>query len=296
MDEDKVLQAYSDESGINVGDKYTSVSVVSGEAEVLNCLRDKLGKTLRDKKVDEVKFSEIKRYESPVTKAAINFIECTVNDFAIYNRVRVDTITTDNECLASDNYDYGNKPELERMYCCVLANIVRRWRSTKWGFYPDMNSKVDWSEIVSYLNKTRLRKRIEKPVLIKLMLDENPEFEFSEVKQVDSVEEPLVQLADLFAGMAKFSHDSKEYDVNCAEWLSGSKYEKQGELIKLMRQNSWNIPRRVECRYRVIGRMVSICHRHSLYVSLNSENHLRTWRPKNPINFWPPYERGRRRY
>jgi len=293
MEEDKVFQAYSDESGINVGDRYTSVSVVSGEADMLSCLRDRLGETLEDKKVKEVKFFDIKGYRSPITQAAIRFIECTVNGFAVYGRVRVDTITTYNKSLERDNYDFDNKPDLERMYYVVLADIVRRWGHTKWGFYPDMNSKVDWSEIVSYLNRTRLRKRIEKPLLIKLMLDENPEFEFFEVKQVDSVEEPLVQLADLFAGMAKFSHDSKEYDVNCAEWLRGSKYEKQGELIKLMRQNNWNIPRRVECRYRVIGRMVSICHRHRLYVSINSENHLRTRRPANPINFWPPYARGR---
>jgi len=37
MDEARVFKAYSDESGINVGDRYTSVSVVSGEAEVLKC-------------------------------------------------------------------------------------------------------------------------------------------------------------------------------------------------------------------------------------------------------------------
>ena len=297
MAETKVLEAYSDESGINAGDRYTSISVVSGEADVLDRLRDRLSETLKDKKVKEVKFFDTRRgHRSTYTEAAIGFIECAVNDFAVYGRVRVDTITTDNKPLERDDYDFDNGPDLERMYYTVLADMVRRWGYTKWRFYPDMNSKVDWSEIVSYLNRTKLRKRIEKPLLIKLMLDENAEFEFSEVKQVDSVEEPLVQLADLFAGMARFSHDSKEYDVNCAEWLKRSKHEKQGELIKIMKQDSWNIPKSVECRYGVIGSMVSICHSHSLYVSINSENHLRTYRPKNPINFWPLYERGRRSY
>lgn len=295
MENDRMLRAYSDESGINVGDRYTSVSVVSGEVGVLNCLRDKLNKTLRDKNIDEVKFFKIRGYRSPFTQAAISFIECVVNDFARYNKVRVDTITTDNKSLERDNHGSGNKPDLERMYYSVLANIVRRWRYTRWGFYADMNSKVNWSEIVSYLNRTRLRKRVEKPLLIKLMVDENPQFEFSEVKQVNSVEEPLIQLADLFAGMARFSHDSVEYNVNCAEWLKTSKNEKQGELIKLVKQDNWNIPESVECRYRVIGRMVSICHRHRLYVSINSKNHLMTRMPKNPINFWP-YARSKRKY
>jgi hypothetical protein len=65
MREGKVFQAYGDESCINVGDRYTSVCVVSGEVEALNYLRDRLGETLRDKNVDEVKFSDITRYERP---------------------------------------------------------------------------------------------------------------------------------------------------------------------------------------------------------------------------------------
>lgn len=283
MDEDKVLQAYSDESGINVGDRYTSVSVVSGEAEVLNCLRDKLNKTLRDRNVEEVKFSEIKRYPSPVTQAAINFIECTVNDFAIYKKVRVDTITTDNEYLDQNSYDSGNKPELERMYYCVLTNIVRRWRSTKWGLYPDINSRVNWSEIISYLNRTALQRRVKKPLLIEIMLGEDTQFQFSEVEQLNSAKEPLVQLADLFAGMARFSHED---NVSCAEWVARWKHVKQGELIRSMALNKMNITRLMECRYRLIGGLYFLCHRHKLYVSIRSENHLKTWRPESPINFW----------
>lgn len=283
MKEDKVFEAYSDESGINVGDKYTSVSVVSGEAGVLNCLRDKLGETLRDKKVDEVKFSEIRRYESPITEAAITFIESTVNEFAIYNRVRIDTITTDNKYLESDNYDSANKPELERMYYCVLANIVRRWRFTEWGFYPDINSGVNWSEIVTFLNMTSLQKRVNKPLLIELMLGEDAQFQFSEVEQLNSAEEPLVQLADLFAGMARFSHED---DVSCAEWVKKWKDVKQGELIQSIAESKGNIKRSKECRYRLIGGLYRLCHRHGLSVSIRTENHLKTWRPRSPINFW----------
>jgi len=286
-----VFQAYSDESCINFGDRYTSVSVVSGEVGVLNCLRDKLGKTLRDKNVDEVKFSKIERYGSPVTQAAIDFIKCVVNDFAIYNRVRVDTITTDNESLGHNNYYSGKKPELERMYYCVLANIVRRWNYTKWSLYPDKNSKINWSEIVSYLNMTRLQRKVREPLLIGLMLGENNQFEFSEVEQLDSLGEPLVQLADLFAGMARFSY---EENVSCAEWVERWKAEwvgrcedgKQGELIPPTERNNRNITRLKECRYKIIGELYYLCRRYGLYVSIRKKNHLNTWRPKNPINFW----------
>ncbi len=171
MREGKVFEAYSDESGINVGDRYTSVCVVSGEAEALNSLRDKLGETLRDKNVDEVKFSKITRYGSPITEAAVDFVGCVVNDFAIHNRVRIDTITTDNECLNGEDYDSGSEPDLEGMYYQVLSNVGRRWGCTKWGFYPDENSGVNWSEIVSYLNMTSMltAEGVKKPLLTELV-------------------------------------------------------------------------------------------------------------------------------
>ena len=283
MREGETFEAYSDESGINIGDRYTSVSVVSGEAEALNHLRDKLGETLIDKNVDEVKFSEIRRYGSPITQAAVDFVGCLVNDFAIYNRVRIDTITTDNEWLNGEYLDSHSEPDLGGMYHQVLSNVGRRWGCTEWGFYPDENSGVNWSDIVSSLNMTSLlttkwgeRRFIDRT-------DEDAQFEFSEVEELDSVGEPLVQLADLFAGMARFSHED---NGGCSEWLERPRDERQGKLIPSMPRDKGNTGRLKECRYRLIGGLYALCGRHRLYVSLRSEKHLKTWRPQSPINFW----------
>lgn len=272
MTEGKVFEAYSDESGINVGDRYTSVCVVSGEAEALNSLRDRLGETLRDKNVDEVKFSNITRYERPVTEAAVDFVGCVVNDFAVYNRVRIDTITADNGWLNGGDYDCGSDPDLEGMYRHLLSNVGRRWGCRKWGFHTDEHPGVNWSGIEAFVDRT----------------DEDAQFEFSEVEELDSVGEPLVQVADLFAGMARFSHED---NGGCAEWVARGD-ERQGILMPSMAWDKGNITRLEECRYRVIGRLYSLCRRHRLYVSLGSGGHLRTWRPQSPINFWD----YRRRY
>ncbi len=69
----KIFQAYSDESGINDGDLYTSVSIVSGEEEALSCLRDKLAQEIRDKGINEVKFVKITSHNSTITQAAKSF-------------------------------------------------------------------------------------------------------------------------------------------------------------------------------------------------------------------------------
>jgi hypothetical protein len=283
MREGKVFEAYSDESGINVGDRYTSVSVVSGEAGVLSCLRDKLSKTLIDKGVKEVKFSKITGYGSPITQAAVDFIGCVVNDFAIYDSVRIDTITTDNECLNGEDYDYVSEPDLEGMYYQLLSNIGRRWGCTTWGFYPDENSGVNWGDIVSSLNITSMSNTKWGQERFVGRIDEDAQFEFSEVEELNSVGEPLVQLADLFAGMARFSHEDSG---GCAEWVERSRDGRQGKLILPMARDKGNIIKVKDGRYRLIGGLYSLCGRHKLYVSLRSEKHLKTWRPQNPINFW----------
>jgi len=283
-----VFQAYSDESGINVGDRYTSISVVSGEAEALNCLRNRLGETLRDKDVPEVKFSKVTRYGSPFTQAAVDFVGCTVNDYAICNSVRVDTITVDNECLSGGDYDSYSEPDLKGMYYQVLSNVGRRWGRTKWEFHPDANSRIDWSGIVSRLNMTRMLTAEWCREASIDRIDEHARFQFSEAEESDSVEEPLIQVADLFAGMARFSHED---NGGCAEWLERSTDVRQGKLRRPTALDKGNKTRLEECRYRLIGGLYRLCHRHRLYVSLRSEKHLKTWKPQSPINFWD-YRRG----
>jgi len=280
--EGKVFQAYSDESGINVGDRYTSISVVSGEVEALNDLRDRLGETLRDKNVGEVKFSEITRWGWPVTEAGVDFLGCVVNDFAIYNRVRIDTITVDNGCVSGGDYDSGSGPDLEGTYCLVLPSVGRRWGYTKWDLYADENSKVNWSRMVSRVNMTSMlsAKGSEESVIDRT--DEDAQFQFSEVEQLDSAGEPLVQVADEFAGIARFLHED---NGGFAEWVARGD-GRQGELMPSTAWDKGKMTKSQECRYRLIGRLYHLCRRHGLYVSLGSGKHLRTSRRQSPINFW----------
>ena len=62
MNQKKIFQAYSDESGINEKERYTSISVISGEEEALCFLRDKLAKEISDKGIEEVKYLKVTRY------------------------------------------------------------------------------------------------------------------------------------------------------------------------------------------------------------------------------------------
>ncbi len=143
MNQTKVFQAYNDESGIGNEDRYTSISVISGEKEILNCLREKLAQEISQKRVKEVKFVKVTSYKSIIAQAAKTFIYSVINDFAIFKKLRIDTITVDTQYLISTFPDYDKGQKLEHMYYCLLAHIVRQWNNAQWNFYPDANSKVN---------------------------------------------------------------------------------------------------------------------------------------------------------
>jgi hypothetical protein len=278
-----MFQAYSDESGINNEDLYTSVSVVSGEVTELKNLRDSLVKILNDEKVREVHFQEITGYKKPVAKAARFFIKTAVNDFAALKQIRIDTLTVDNKYIRSVFPDYDMEQKFEHMYHCLLSHIGRMWNNLNWNFYPDTNSKVNWYNITSFINKTKLNKNIgKKPLLVKMM-EENPLFNFNEVKQLVSVDEPLVQLSDLFAGLARFSHEEK---VDCSNIVINKKGAWQSELKLEDRIKIEIVPKKKQCRYEVIKELYDLCHKHRLYVSMKENKHLWARKHYSPINFW----------
>lgn len=279
----KTYQAYSDESGINNGDPYTSVSVISGEATVLGCLRDRLAQEIKNKRIKEVKFAEITHYNSTIKQAAIVFIKIAVNDFVSSKKIRIDILTVDNQYYLSVFPNYDIEQKFEHMYHCLLSHVCRMWNNLKWDFYPDTNSKVNWKNIVDFINKTRFNKKMGKEPLLVKMMEENPLFHFKEVKQLVSVDEPLVQLADLFAGLARFSHEEK---VDCRNIIINKKGAWQSKLKLEDGSKIEIIPGQKQCRYEVIKELYDACHKLRLYVSMKEKKHLWTRKNNSPINFW----------
>ena len=119
---------------------------------------------------------------------------------------------------------------------------------------------------------TRLhRSKSKNPLLIELMLEENPRFKFGEVKQLSSSEEPLIQLADLFAGLARFSHTQS---IDCSRWAVNQDNGRQSKM-KLHLNSKIDVPSRKNvCRYKIIGELYNLCGKHKLRVSIKTKKHL----------------------
>jgi len=280
---DELFSAYSDESGI-YDERYQAIGVVSGPDTELAQLRTRLKDILGEEGVNELKFLNITRSQSKRTKAARRFLTYTVKEFASQVKLRIDVIIWDDQNFPKAQTE-ERASRLEDMYHRVLTYIGRQWNQISWNFYPDENSQIQWEQIVSFLNRTRLNR--PKPRLLRLFENQEADqiFKFSKVKQLSSFGEPLIQLADLFAGMGRFSRGEGE---QCVQWLDSWGNKAQLRLPEFFnsRDRESETSRTKRARFELVGKFDNICKRYKMGVSLRTNKCLWTYNPSHPINFW----------
>jgi len=283
MSMSQVFSAYSDESG-TFDHRFQSIAVVSGLENALQQLRSALTDILSTEKVYELKFSEIQGYHSYQAKIARRFIRCVLEHFIKNYRIRIDVLTWD---IGDSRHNIPNRDDianLKYMYYKVLIHIARQWNQVHWNLYPDNNSQIDWGAIkgrldISSLNPSRSQQR----TLMDLSQDDRL-CQFKKIQQLDSIQEPIIQLADLFAGMARFSG---EEGINCIEWLIAFGNRNQLRFKTLCTDKTKDKSTRIrECRYQLVGGLDRICKSYRLGVSLRKNNRLWTPNRNKPLNFW----------
>jgi len=274
------FSAYSDESGC-FSKRFQAIGVISGEESHLVRLRDELESVIKDRNIREVKFSELRTHR-PKLEAAQSFIEKGV-DFAKQRRVRIDVLvwdTYDSRHAIPGRDDLAN---LERMYYKILRHISEKWHQHNWELYPDDGSEVNWYEIKSYLSKTRIPRR-RKPYLLLLFDEEDYAINFHKIVPKRSHDEPLIQIADLFAGIACFCRENGE---ECVKWIQSQKEKNQQLLFDYEESVTTENPNKTkQNRFVLAGRLNERCKQYRVGVSLNTRKYLWTPHPFNPINFW----------
>lgn len=277
-------QIFSDESGCFTK-RYQAIGVVSGLKIVLSQLSSKLLKILTDKNITEMKFSDV-RTHSPKLKAAKEFIKLGI-EFARLKKIRVDVLVYDTRDSRHSVRGRDDVANLERMYYKVLRHISERWGQIDWEFYPDEQSAINWQEIINYLNRTKMPRH--KPNILNLFEQEKLEMNFEKVEQLKSHEEPLIQFADIFAGIACFSRESGE---ECVDWIK-SQQDKNQLTFSLEETKKAEEPSQIKRnRFELIWEL----KKYKLGISLESRGYLWTPEPSNPINFWnyePQHEKDK---
>jgi len=285
MKELELFQAFCDASGI-FAPRFQSIGVVSGGADALAELRNALASVINECKVREVKFAEITKKDSRDYRAAYGFVTKAVAGYCRYHVVRIDVMTwdtTDSRHAIPGRDDIEN---LGRLYYRLLLNITKRWPKGEWNVFIDENEKVNFAALKDCINCSTL---YAVSGTLPELIDSTSQLEelgvVKDISEVVSHEEPLVQLADLFAGMARYSH---EQGAECCRWLASKGNPDQPPLPNFTTagDTAEQYSKSGECRFQLIGELSKLCEKHRLGVSLKTEKRLRTPNPNNPVNFW----------
>lgn len=281
MKQDQVTHVgFSDESHWNHG-RFRSLGLVTVPVEALASLEQELRKLLTDSEVSEFKWKEL-------DGAKERFAAQKMCDFAVKaareNNLRVDVLIWNIQDSRHNIVGRDDIANLQRMYYHLFRNVLRaRWPDNAvWRLHPDEHTAIDWGTVQDCLENVAVRIEFNPSLFTQggFRIRLRREFGLEEVRPVSSHEHPMLQLADLFAGMAVFSRD--QFDVYQA-WLEAN--SKQLRLFE-DREETAEPSRSSKERFQVLYYFDELCKKYRLGVSLKTKRGLRTPKPENPLNFW----------
>jgi hypothetical protein len=231
---------FTDETQYNVG-RVRGLGMVSAPAEDAAALAYEVRSILSSSRVREWKWEKLRSAKTRF--AGGKLLRWTV-DRALAGALRIDTLTWD--VGTSRPQSAPHMKRLHAMYADLLGRILPlRWLdAAAWRIYPDEQDALDWP---------RIARQLPYPVAI---------------MPSRSGAEPLIQLADLFAGLAVYSRDAY---ATYERWLGpeSAHFSASERHRCALLDEFWT-----ESKYRGLG------------VSLRTNRGLRTYDATRPICFW----------
>jgi hypothetical protein len=256
---------FADEAHYNVG-RYRGLGLVSMHEQDVPSLRAELSTILHKSNAAECKWERVRSAKHRFT--AQKLLHWTL-DHALADSVRVNVLTWDTGTSEDQRQGTHHMKRLRSTYVRLFAHVIcRRWPDARrWRFHPDEQEALDWRAIQRDLQQVVSRESARS-------------WEIDHIVPLVSRDEPFVQLADLFAGLAVFSRDG--YD-DYEQWLNApgeNHYEPTGEqhapahLSSSLRQ-----------RCLILDGFYTECKLRNARVSLRTNRGLRTYDPHPPIAF-----------
>jgi hypothetical protein len=223
-----------------------------------------IGLILQQANVSELKWERLNSAKSRF--AAINLIDYAITQ-AVEKVLRVDVLIWDTQDGRHSIPKLDKIANLQRMYYHLFRNVLRiRWPDEAiWQLCPDEHTAMVWDDVLDYLDSGSLSWEPSDKLELRLKRD----FQIYQIEPAKSNLEPLVQLADLFAGLGSYSRSCY------GRFQTWQKSPAAKELSHTDRE-----------RCNVIAELDQRCKSRRLGVSLKSHRGLRTLNPKKPINFW----------
>lgn len=270
---------YSDESGHK---RYRSIGVLSGEKGVLSELDNELQKILDEYNTRCVEFKEING-DNRKESAAKEYFETGVR-YCCEDKIRIDILSWDTQDSRHEIRGRDDQKNLEVMYYKVINWAQKQYHlsSSYWEFYPDQNSAINWDSLIKFVEHTNLTK--DQRASIFGLIDQFHFPTILEHEEAISDEEPLIQLVDIYAGFGPFT--LKHGDV-FLEWRAAKKHKNSNqETLFDIEETEPGLSRGKGSKFKVLKYFDSLCKKHKMGVSIRSEKYLKTFDPKNNINYW----------
>ena len=274
--------SFSDESHWSEG-RYRSICLVSLSNDDLKCLEDELSSITDRAGIIEFKWTQLKSKKySLVAQEMCDFVIRS----AVSKKLRIDVLIWDMTDSRNSGVQVDDAQNLGFMYYHLFRNVLRkRWPyDALWSLYPDQQGQIDWETIEECLGHVSTQVDFENPSLfngrgsIRLLR----EFGLAKICPVASQDQPLLQLADLFAGLSVFSYEKYcEY----VEWQEAD--PNRPPLLQLEgRPEGTDFKNRSISRFYVLQYFNALCKKHVFGVSLRTQQGLWTPNPSKPLNFW----------
>jgi hypothetical protein len=266
--------AFADESHYTAG-RFRSLAVVSLALSDGPQFDSEIRGLLRESSVTELSW---KNLASGRDKHAAMKILAWMLRLAGARRLRADVLTWDTRDVRHAIKGRDDIENLHRMYHHLLhAVLAARWPDDAiWVVRPDENTAMTWERMAEFLRLKEPHRQTEAPTL---WGPGRRRFYLLALQPARSSKEPLVQLADLLAGLGAYSRES--YDAYAAWARQGSD---QPALWTDATLPPWS--RSAKERFQVLHEFNRLCKAGKFRVSLDTHHGLRSLHGSSPVNFW----------
>lgn len=282
--------AYSDEAYYTRDHDFGAIAMLSFPSKIKPELEAKVYPLVKSLP-DELKWSNLK--SKPYYETSIKIFDLLF-DYAAKGLLRVDSIIwqTNDPRYPRNQTNSGDK--LSVLYYLRLRDTLsKRWGpDTVWRIYVDEHNQMNWDDLESYLDNASLRKYMSTifgdDYDFEWLRENRSKYVIQEIKSVRSIDEPFIQIADIFAGASAYSHNCS---TKLLDWI---KYESLKEkkdgcnqmtfAFPILKENKLNSKDKWRCRF--IEYLQNQCKTKTYQVSIKECKGLHTFKPASPFNFF----------
>ena len=272
---------FSDETRWNTG-RFRALALVTMEETKRERVNSNLLAILQESGVKEFKW---KNCDGARERFAAEKMLAYALQEAILGTLRIDVLIWDIEDSRHKIRGRDDIANLQRMYYHLLKQVLtKRWpERSKWLLIPDENTAIDWDNVEDFVDRAGFIVKIWKDLFTggKFKLRMIREFKIDDIVPCHSSQEPISQLADLFAGLGVYSRDNYDrYDA----WLEQN--DTQRSLLGNIKKVSRSFSLSEKERFPLIKQFNDRCKKNKMYVSLRKNRGFMTMKPSMPVNFW----------